>query len=216
MDPAPTRKDSHHVEWLIWGALVATVIAITVAFLWTRFGERLTRPLTASNEVPAFALTNQSGQPFARSNLLGHVWVADIIFTRCPVSCERMTQRMRALQDQFPPRSNVRFVSLTADPGFDSPEVLRRYAGRHGADSNRWTFLTGLKTNVYALAVNGLKFVVLDKTEQKATDDDLFVHSTQFVLVDKRGWIRGYFEGTDEAERNQLAIAVKKLQRERP
>jgi protein SCO1/2 len=215
MDPATTRKDSHLVEWLIWGALVATVVAITAAFLWTRFAGRPAKALTASNEVPAFALTNQSGQPFALSNLLGHVWVADIIFTRCPVSCERMTRRMRSLQDQFTPRSNVRFVSLTADPGFDSPEVLRRYAGRHGADSNRWTFLTGVKTNVYALAVSGLKFVVLDKTEQKVTDDDLFVHSTQFVLVDKRGWIRGYFEGTDDEARKDLVVAIKQLQRER-
>jgi protein SCO1/2 len=146
--------------------------------------------------------------------LLGHVVVADVIFTRCPLSCERMSQRMRALQDQLGPRANVRFISLTADPGFDTPAVLRKYSERHGA-SDRWHFLTGIKRDVYSLAVEGLKFVVLDKTEQKVSDDDLFVHSTLFVLIDKRGRIRGYFEGTDDQQRKQLAIAVKILSRER-
>ncbi len=112
-------------------------------------------------------------------------------------------------------RSDVRFISLTADPGFDGPTVLRKYAERHGADTNRWFFLTGPKPDVYTLAINGLKFSVLDKTEQKVTDEDLFVHSTLFVLVDKRGWIRGYFEGTDDGARRELVLAIKQLQRER-
>ena len=208
-------RDSHFVEYLIWGALAATIIGITAAFLWTRFGERLQKPLIVASAVPEFTLTNQLGQPLSLTNLLGHVWVADVIFTRCPMSCERMTQRMRALHDQLGARSNVRFISITADPVNDTPDVLRKYAERHGADANRWWFLTGVKLDVYKLAVDGLKFIVRDKTEDKLTPDDLFLHSTQFVLIDKRGRIRGYFEGTDENERKQLALAVKKLQREK-
>lgn len=215
MDSAPARKDSHFIEWLIWSALAVTVIGITAAFIWTRLSERLDRPLINVGNVPEFSLTNQFGQTISLSNFFGHVWVADVIFTRCPISCERMTQRMRALQDQLGPKANVRFVSLTADPGYDTPPVLKKYADAHGSDSNRWTFLTGLKKDVYRLAVDGLKFVVLDKTEQKETPDDLFVHSTHFVLMDKQGRIRGYFEGTDENDRKQLAIAAKKLSRER-
>ncbi len=215
MDPAPLKRDSHLVEYLIWGALAATIVGIAAAFFWTRLVTRLEKPLVVAGEVPAFALTNQLGNPFTLTNLLGHVWVADVIFTRCPMSCERMTQRMRALQDEFGPRANVRFVSVTADPVNDTPDILHKYADRHGADAARWTFLTGVKSNVYHIAVDGLKFVVLDKTEDKATPEDLFIHSTQFVLIDKRGRIRGYFEGTDENERKQLAIAVKQLQRER-
>lgn len=215
MESTPAKRDSHVVEWIIWTALALTIVGVAAAFVWTRYSERLQRPLTISGNVPAFNLTNQFGASFGLSNLLGHVWVADVIFTRCPLSCERMSQRMRALQDQLGPRVNARFISLTADPVYDTPAKLRQYADRHGADPNRWFFLTGVKTNVYSLAVDGLKFVVLDKTEQKVNDDDLFIHSTYFVLVDKRGRIRGYFEGTDEQERKQLAIAVKKLQRER-
>ncbi|HMJ92362.1 MAG TPA: SCO family protein [Candidatus Acidoferrum sp.] len=215
MEPAQPKRNSHLVEYLIWGALAATIVGIAVAFLWTRFGERLQKPLVLAGNVPQFTLTNQLGQPLTLTNLLGHVWIADVIFTRCPMSCERMTQRMRALQDHFGERSAVKFVSITADPVNDAPEVLRKYADRHGADPSRWWFLTGTKMNVYELAVDGLKFIVRDKTEEKLTPDDLFLHSTQFVLVDKQGRIRGYYEGTEENERKQLAIAVKKLQRER-
>jgi len=211
----PPQKSSHTVEWIIWAALAITVIGIGVAFVRTRFGERLDRPLFVSASVPAFSLTNQFGRPFGLSNLLGHVVVADAFFTRCPILCERMSQRMHALQDQLGDRANVRFVSLTVDPGYDTPPVLRQYAGRHGADSNRWFFLTGPKADLTRLEVNGLKFVVLDKDEGRETPEDLFVHSTKFVLIDKQGRIRGYFEGTDDHEREQLAIAAKMLAREK-
>jgi protein SCO1 len=213
MEPAPAKRDSHVLEWIIWSALALTIAGVLAAFVWTRFANRLQKPLVTAGEVPPFSLTNQFGQTTTLTNLLGHVWVADVIFTRCPMSCERMTQRMRALQEQLP--ASVRFVSLTADPGYDSPQVLAKYADRHQADSSRWLFLTGVKTNVYKLAIDGLKFAVLDKTEQKITDDDLFIHSTSFVLVDKRGQIRGWFEGAEEEERKQLVAAVKRLQRER-
>lgn len=215
MDSAAPKRDSHLVEYLIWGALSATIVGIAVAFLWTRFGERLEKPLLVISSVPEFTLTNQFGKTVGLSNFLGHVWVADVIFTRCPMSCERMTQRMKALHDELGARSPVRFLSVTADPVNDTPPVMLKYAERHKVDGDRWSFVTGVKSNVYHLAVDGLKFVVLDKTENKATPEDLFIHSTQFVLVDKQGRIRGYFEGTDEKERKQLALAVKKLQRER-
>jgi protein SCO1/2 len=119
------------------------------------------------------------------------------------------------LQDQLGPRANVRFISLTADPGYDTPEVLRQYGERHGADPTRWFFLTGIKRNVYNLAIDGLKLAVVDKTDQKESPDDLFVHSTLFILIDKQGRIRGSFEGTDDGERKQLAIAARILAKER-
>lgn len=212
-DPAPD-KPSHRIELLVWSALVITVVAIAVAFAWGRLQERgLRRPLDVLGRVPDFTLTNQFGQRLSLANLLGQVWVADVIFTRCPMSCERMTQRMHALENDVSSRLPVKFVSITADPGFDSPEVLKAYAERHKVDESRWHFLTGIKRDVYALSVGGLKFAVVEN-ENKTIPDDLFVHSTQFALVDKQGRIRGYFEGTEEADRTQLLLAVKKLARE--
>jgi protein SCO1/2 len=174
----------------------------------------LRQPLGGIGPVPDFTLTNQFAQTVSLTNLLGQVWVADVIFTRCPMSCERMTQRMHALQKEVSPRWPVKFVSLTADPAFDSPAVLNTYAKRHGIDQSRWHFLTGLKRDVYALSVGGLKFSVLDN-DDKNNPDNLFIHSEKFVLVDKHGTIRGYFDGTEDEERRQLLLAVKELAREK-
>lgn len=211
----PAKKPGHGVEWVVWGALAVTIAAIAVAFIRTRIEEGTLRaPLTVLGRVPDFTLTNQHGAPLSLSNLLGQVWVADVIFTRCPMSCERMTQRMHALEKQVSSRSPVKFISITTDPGFDSPAVLKKYAERHEADPNRWHFLTGIKSNVYQLSVAGLKFAVLDNTNM-VVPDDLFLHSTHFTVVDKRGNIRGVFEGTEDEDRRQLLLAVKKLAKEK-
>ena len=71
--------------------------------------------------------------------------MADIIFTRCAGPCPRMTGQMKSLQNVCRPDSNARLVTLTTDPDFDSPAVLKKYGDRFGADFNRWTFLTGTK-----------------------------------------------------------------------
>ena len=195
--------------------LVVTVIAIAAAFAWSKIQEGGGRQkLDVIGEVPAFTLTNQFAQPISLTNLLGQVWVADVIFTRCPMSCEQMTRRMRALEKQIPDRAPVKFVSITADPERDSPSVLKAYAERHGTDRDRWHFLTGIKRDVYELSVNGLKFAVLENTN-RVIPDDLFLHSTHFTLVDKHGRMRGIFEGTEEEDRKRLLLAVKQLVREK-
>src|SRR5689334_210149 len=148
----PTPKPGHKIEWLVWSALVVTVVIIAVAFVRTRLLDSgLNKPLTVLGEVPDFSLTNQFGQTLSRSNLLGQVWVADVIFTVCPVSCERMTQRMKALSKDLPARLPVKFVSITADPQRDVPSVLKTYGENRGLDLGRWHFLTGIKRDVYAL-----------------------------------------------------------------
>ncbi len=215
MSESLPKKPGHRIEWIVWGALVVTVVAIAAAFIRTRLQQSgLRKPLDVVGEAPNFTLTNQFGRSVSRTDLLGQVWIADVIFTRCPISCEKMTQRMKALEKEIPDRSPVRFVSITADPDYDTPVILKKYAEERRLDQSRWHFLTGPKPEVYALSVGGLKFAVLDN-EDKTIPNNFFVHSTQFALVDKRGKIRGYFEGTEEEERKQLLLAVKKLVREK-
>ena len=129
------------------------------------------------------------------ADLRDRVWVADIIFTRCAGPCLRMSRQMKELQESLPPDSAAKLVSLTTDPDFDTPEVLRKYAGRFGADSNRWIFLTGTRKQIADVAKVSLKLsaVAVNLAEQ-TSPDDLFVHSTIFVIVDKRGQLRGIFE----------------------
>jgi protein SCO1/2 len=106
-----------------------------------------------------------------------------------------MTGQMRSLQSLLPPDSNARLVTLTTDPEFDSPEVLKRYGEHFGADFSRWTFLTGTKKEIAALASGSLKLSAVPvKPEDQKDVDDLFIHTTIFVVVDKHAQLRGSFE----------------------
>ena len=145
--------------------------------------------------VADFTLTNQAGNVTTLADFTNHVWVADIIFTRCAGPCPRMTTQMKSLQDALPADSNVRLVTLTTDPENDTSEVLSRYAKHYGADTNRWTFLTGTKTEIAGLAAGGLKLSSMPvKAAEQKDAADLFIHTTIFVVVDKHAQLRSFFE----------------------
>ena len=117
------------------------------------------RPLPVIGPIGDFTLTNQNGGAVSLADLRGKVWVADIIFTRCPGPCLRMTRQMKELQDALPPGSQTKLVTLTTDADFDTPPVLKLYAERFGADTNRWMFLTGAKQEIAKLAIDSLKLL---------------------------------------------------------
>jgi cytochrome oxidase Cu insertion factor (SCO1/SenC/PrrC family) len=165
-------------------------------------------------------LTNQFGRPVTLADLRGHVWVADIIFTRCAGPCLKMSRQMKEIQDSLSPGSKVKLVSLTTDPRFDLPPVLNTYAQRFGADSNRWIFLTGSQTEIANLASNSLKLTAMEKKpEERDSAVDLFIHSTIFVIVDKQAQLRGIFETTGEdidprQVKTKIFSAIHRLERE--
>src|SRR5271170_2006727 len=101
--------------------------------------------LPVIGQIADFTLTNQDGKITTLADLTNHVWVADIIFTRCAGPCPRMTGQMKSLQDALPQSSEAKFVTLTTDPENDTPEVLKKYGERFNADFSRWNFLTGTK-----------------------------------------------------------------------
>lgn len=119
---------------------------------------------------------------------------------------------MSDLQAAIRPADPVRFVTLTTDPEHDTPAVLERYARQHGADPGRWFFLTGSKPQIKQAAVAGLKFTALEKDpSQRESDTDLFIHSTIFVVVDKRGNARAVFETDEPGARERILTAVRAL-----
>ncbi len=192
---------SRQTTRLLWLGLALTATLLVLAFLLAAFKSRgaKARSLPVYGRVASFVLTNQDGQPVASSNLLGKVWVADIIFTRCPGPCLKMTRLMRDLQSALPPASQAKLVSLTTDAEYDSPPILKAYAQRFGADFNRWMFLTGTPKQIAEVAIDSLKLTAIPKkTEERESPADLFVHSTIFVVVDKHGQLRGIFETTGE------------------
>jgi cytochrome oxidase Cu insertion factor (SCO1/SenC/PrrC family) len=156
--------------------------------------------------LPDFSLTDQTGKAVTLHDLSGKVWVADFIFTNCGGTCPLMTGKMRKLQEALPPE--IHLVSFTVDPGRDTPKVLAAYAGQNGANHDRWLFLTGDKQALYDVCVKGFK---LPLDAEGGTLAEPIAHSTRFVLVDKKGEIRGYYDGTEEDELKRLASDAKKL-----
>lgn len=200
MSPEPAeskRAQSRSIEWAVWGGIAFVVLAIGGAFVRER-QRAPTSKLPVIAQVADFTLTNQLDRPVRLADLRGQVWVADIIFSRCPGPCATMTKRMAELQTALPTNAPVKLVSLTTDPEHDTPGALASYAQRFGADANRWHFLTGPKADLVKLAVQSLKLTVLDTEEAKRTSpNDLFIHSTIFVVVDQQGRLRAVFESLD-------------------
>ena len=194
------------------------VLALLFAFLKARVA--LGKPLPVYGQVEDFALTNQNAQAVSLADLRGHVWVADVIFTRCAGPCPKMTRQMKQLQDALPAASDARLVSLTTDPDYDTPPVLTTYAQRFGADPKRWMFLTGTKQQIAHLVTDSLKLSAVAKGAQaQQSPNDLFIHSTIFILVDKRARLRGVFETTGQGidplqVKAQILAGVRRLERE--
>jgi protein SCO1/2 len=139
--------------------------------------------------VPAFRMTASTGEPFDGSSLVDKVWVADFIYTNCPAECPMMTSRMHSLEKRVRGHDDVRLVSISVDPERDTPAALTAFAHRYGAPTEHWIFLTGSATTVHELAYTTFHLGdVLGKIS----------HSTKFVLVDKRGHLRGYYSSFDQ------------------
>jgi protein SCO1/2 len=176
------------------------------------------KALPVIDQVADFTLTNQNDQVATLADLSNHVWIADIIFTRCAGSCPVMSTEMKSLQDALPATSAAKLVTLTTDPDYDAPAILKKYGEHHGADFQRWTFLTGTKKELAGLATGSLKLGSTPVPPQERTSSvDLFVHSTIFVVVDKQARLRGIFqtqgEGVDWAKiRPQIIATVKELE----
>lgn len=139
--------------------------------------------------APQFELTSMANEPFSSEQLAGKVWVAEFFFTSCEGVCPTMNAEMAKLQEMFPDAGSLHFVSISVNPEFDTPEVLREYAERFNADPSRWHFLTGSIDTIKSLSSDGFKLGSVDSP---------MMHSSRFVLVDRRGMIRGFYDATDK------------------
>jgi protein SCO1/2 len=217
MDQTAVRSPESPFRTL-WIGVMLLAIILGLALVASRHSQPPALPVLSN--VANFSLTNQSGQAVTLDHLRGKVWLADIIFTRCPGPCARMTRQMAEIQAELPAGSQAQLITLTTDPEFDTPEVLRNYAGRFGADAQRWQFLTGTKLAIAGLAIDSLKLTAVEtKAETRTNADDLFIHSTIFVLVDKQARLRGIYEtggeGVDwSSARTAILAAIKQLERE--
>ncbi|HXT22668.1 MAG TPA: SCO family protein [Thermoanaerobaculia bacterium] len=185
------------VRWLpaVLGALLL-MITVGLGLVWWS-GRKPAPPLPVLGSVPAFTLVDKSGATVTPATLAGRPWIVDLVFTRCQLSCPRMTERMASLGPRLP--AGVRRVSVSVDPAHDTPAVLADYARAHKAEAPDWLFLTGDEAEMRRLAVDGLKLGVApaDPRDPRAAQEPV-THSTRFVLVDAAGRVRGYYDAFDE------------------
>lgn len=151
--------------------------------------------LPVYGKVEDFRLMDTNGREFTLINLKNKVWVVDFIFTTCSGICPLMTKNLAALYRSFAPIEAVAMVSISVNPENDSPEVLANFARKYHADTDQWHFLTGSRKEIQELAVGSFKV--------RSVDEPIF-HSDRFVLVDREGNIRGYYDGTEQKSINTL------------
>jgi protein SCO1 len=212
-----------HLPRSFWVGIILLLGLLCVACLLSVVAQLQRRqpPLPVYGQIADFTLTNEDGTVTTLADLTNHVWVADIIFTRCAGPCPRMTAQMESLQDSLPKNGGARLVTLTTDPDYDSPKILKRYGERFGANFNRWMFLTGTKAQIAGLAANSLKLgsTPVVRADQK-NSADLFIHTTLFVLVDKHARMRGIYQtGGEDVDwkgkaRPALLAAIRRLERQ--
>lgn len=163
---------------------------------------------TSENHTVAdFELINQNGQPITQEDYKDKIYVADFFFTSCPSICPVMTNNMVVLQKKFLKNDEVMFLSLSVTPIIDSIPVLRKYATDKGVIDSKWNVTTGDKKHIYELARKSY-FAVVEQGDGGAQD---FIHTPNFILVDKQKRIRGIYDGTNDTEINRLIDDIKIL-----
>ena len=218
--PSPEPPRSPRIPLILRLGLSLAVLLLCIG-VYLRFFAPRTPPtaLPVMGHMPELALVDQAGAPFTDAALRGKVWVADFIFTSCSESCPRLTKKMKRLQDIVAARqqkrggpSGVRLVSFSVDPETDTPPVLAAYAAKVPADPTYWSFVTGPSDKVRAAVVDGFKMTA-EKTKNAAGGNDV-LHGNWFVLGDRSGDIRGYYEAKTDEDVDAIARDVERLEAE--
>jgi cytochrome oxidase Cu insertion factor (SCO1/SenC/PrrC family) len=181
--------------------------------------------------VPDFSLVERSGRRVTLADLRGRVWLANFIYTECTESCPLQSLQVSRLAAEFAAAPDLRFVSITVDPDHDTAAVLAAYARRYHADRERWLFLTGSKQAIYALAKDGFKLGVTDAGNAQVGrllapvtpspafashgSKGLVMHSSRFVLIDRKADIRAYHRSDDPESLARLRGNLRGLLAER-
>lgn len=163
--------------------------------------------VTKLHRVGSFSLTNQNGKTVTEKDFNNKIYITDFFFVTCPTICPKMAKQMVRVYEKFKSNNDVLILSHTVMPEQDSVPVLKEYASRLNVDSSKWMFVTGDKKQIYSLA---RKTYFAAITEGDGGPDD-FVHTENFVLIDKEKRIRGFYDGTSENDVDRLINDVNTL-----
>jgi protein SCO1/2 len=166
--------------------------------------------INSNHKIGDFSLINQNGKVITQEDYKDKIYVSDFFFTTCQTICPIMTHNMAKIQKEFSEDDSVMLLSHSVTPEIDSVAVLRDYADRKGVVDAKWNVTTGDKKHIYELARKSY-FAVVDEGDGGVQD---FIHTENFILVDKKRQIRGYYDGTQDEEMDRLITDIKTLQKE--
>ncbi|HIN02494.1 MAG TPA: SCO family protein [Candidatus Marinimicrobia bacterium] len=186
--------------------ILMSVILLGAGATWVIQKANSSHDLPVIKDVPSFLFKTQDGESFSENELKGKITVLDFMFTTCAGPCPIMTNNMAHLYQDYTNVEEVQFVSITVDPAVDNEEILKQYANANGVDDDRWQFLTSDIDAIKDLKKNGFMLYA---------DELPRGHAIKFVLIDPKGRIRKYYDGTDKASiavlRNDLNNLVKEI-----
>jgi len=162
---------------------------------------------TENHTVSDFELINQNGKTITQEDYKDKIYVVDFFFTSCPSICPVMTNNMVKLQQTFLENDEVMLLSVSVTPNIDSIPVLRKYATDKGVIDSKWNVTTGNKKHIYELARKSY-FAVVDQGDGGLQD---FIHTPNFILIDKKKQIRGIYDGTRTEEIGRLTDDIEVL-----
>lgn len=165
---------------------------------------------TTYHTIGNFSFIDQDSNTVNQSIVKDKIYVADYFFTTCKTICPQMSDQLMRVQHAYKDDPEVIILSHTVDPEGDNTTVLKEYAAKHNAIKGKWYFLTGDKKELYDMARNS--YFVTAMPGDGGADD--FIHSEQFVLIDKQKRIRGFYDGTDYNEVTRLIGEIKVLKKE--
>ena len=175
------------------------------------FGERNVEDGdTTYHAIAPFQFVDQDSSQITNSTFSGKIYVADFFFTSCRTICPIMKTQMVRVYEATKDMPDVLLLSHTIDPEYDTVALLHDYADRLGVDSKRWHFVTGLKDSIYKIAQTSYFATAMEDK----TDPQGFIHSGAFLLIDKKGRIRGKYDGTKEEDVNRLLVDIGRLRKE--
>ena len=163
------------------------------------------------HRIPAFSFTDQDGKTVTEKTVAGKIYVADFIFTRCGSICPKMTANMGIIQSAFKNNDEVMLLSHSVTPEMDSVPVLKKYAEAKGIISGKWHLLTGREEDIYTIAK---KQYYAGDTIGFYQSGNEFLHTENFILVDKQRRIRGVYNGTLPVEAQRLVDDINTLLKE--
>lgn len=158
-----------------------------------------------------FTFLNQEGKTITQDIIENKIFVAEYFFTTCQTICPKMNVQMQRISNHFKENDEIKLLSFTVNPEIDSVEQMKNYADAHGADPKQWYFLTGEKEDLYHLARTSFFVLKPSEAQNLGGKNNDFIHTNNFVLVDRQKRIRGYYDGTSLKETDQLIKDIEQL-----